>query len=122
MELTQNNEIALPTRRGFIMKDAKDIVRCEAEGIYTCIFFKDGEMLVVSKNLGACEKKLSPFNFFRVHVSHLINKSFIHEYIAGNTGQLIMKDNSRIPVSRRCKRAFLDWLKTTTYKLGTTTY
>jgi len=112
MELTQNKKIILPTRKGFIMCNTNDIVHCKAEGRYTKFFLRDNTEIVVSKNLKEWEKALDTLHFIRVHDSHLVNELYIHEYLGGNTGELIMNDNTHIPVSRRRKKAFLDILKT----------
>jgi two-component system LytT family response regulator len=51
---------------------------------------------------------LTPFNFFRIHKSHLINLSFLNRYKKGEGGFVIMEDGSELEVSRRRKDEFLD--------------
>jgi len=52
----------------------------------------------------------SNHHFFRVHHSHLINLSFVKRYIKGDGGFVIMKDKSKVEISRRRKNEFLEKL------------
>ncbi|MFM2358425.1 MAG: hypothetical protein RLY16_418 [Bacteroidota bacterium] len=48
------------------------------------------------------EDILLQYNFLRVHKSHLVNKSFIVDYL--NQGFVVLKDKVQVPVSRQRKR------------------
>jgi len=76
-----------------------DIVRCEADSNYTHIYLTNQKKYLASKTLSDVEHMLSEAKFIRVHKSHLVNMS----HVANLTHQieLTMKDNSRVPVSRR---------------------
>jgi two-component system LytT family response regulator len=52
---------------------------------------------------------LSPHNFIRTHKSHLVNKKFI--YFIDHDGFAVLKDNSRVEVSRRRKDEAMTALK-----------
>ncbi len=104
-------KIVLPTMDGFIFVNIKDIVRCEAESNYTRFFLQNRRDILVSKTLREFDEMLSPFGFFRVHKSHLINLSYLKEYLRGD-GAVIMEDGAEILISRRRKDDFLQCLKT----------
>lgn len=100
-------KIALPTLDGIIFVKIKEIIRCESDNNYTGIFLKSGERIMVSRTLKEYDDMLSPFNFFRIHKSHLINLSFLNRYKKGEGGFVIMEDGAELEVSRRRKEEFL---------------
>src|SRR5690606_32654082 len=83
----------------------------EGEGSYSNIFLKNGEKLVVSKNMKLFVEKLNSNVFFRVHKSFLINVNFIDKYVKTEGGYLIMKNGATIPVSIRKKDVLLQIVK-----------
>lgn len=102
--------IGIPTEEGIIFIPVADIIRCESDGNYTRIFMKDGRNHFSSKSLKEFEEQLSPFRFFRVHHSHLINLSEVKKYIRGEGGSVVLSDNSEVDVSRRKKESFINSL------------
>jgi two-component system LytT family response regulator len=105
------NRIGLPTMQGYIFVNEEDILRCEADNTYTVFHLLNNKKIVVSKTLKECEEILAKSPFFRIHHSHLINLSFIQEYVRGEGGHIIMLDKSLIPVSRSKKQFFLSIIK-----------
>jgi two-component system LytT family response regulator len=99
--------IALPTSKGFIKVQVQDIIRCEADNMYTTFFFRDKSQHVISKNLKECEEILTEYKFIRTHLSHLINLRYVKEYLRGDGGSVIMTDGSSVDVSRNRKEDFL---------------
>lgn len=89
------------------------ILHLEAYQNYTHIRFSDGSRLLSSTHLGALEKRLSDFNFFRVNRAILVNLDYLSGFDSDSkvcqvsTGQL-----DKISVSRRRKLALLETLKT----------
>jgi two-component system LytT family response regulator len=55
---------------------------------------------------------LQPYNFFRVHQSHLINIDYFETYKKSDGGTVIRSDKSEIPLATRKKDAFLKLLST----------
>lgn len=106
-------KIALPTSDGIEFVKIKDILRCESDNNYTHIFLASGRKILVSKTLKEYDEMLSPFSFYRVHKSHLINVNFLKKYVKGEGGYVIMEDDSEIEVSRRRKEDFLNTLRNT---------
>ncbi len=104
---SDKTKIALPTLNGYVFVHVADIIRCEADNVYTTFYFADKSKLVVSKSLKDCENLLTTYNFFRPHNSHLINMRFIKEYQKGDGGIIKMFDGSSIDLSRLRKDDFI---------------
>ena len=108
---SSNRKIGLATSDGIIYAEVSQMVRCEAKGPYTHIFFKDGKKITTSKNLKEYELSLKEHQFFRVHNSHLINLAEVRKYVKADGGYVEMADGSEVPVSGSHKEAFLDEMK-----------
>ena len=102
--------IALPTLSGYVFVMVNDILRIEADNTYTTFFFSDQKPLVVAKSIKEYDELLKEYDFFRPHISHLVNMRHVKEYLKGDGGTIIMTDNSRIEVARNRKEGFLNLL------------
>jgi two-component system, LytTR family, response regulator len=101
--------LALPTKEGVHFFFPREIVRCEAIGNYTKFFTEKGKTYLISKTLGEYDALLAPHNFIRTHKSHLVNKKSIS--FIDHDGFAVLKDNSRVEVSRRRKEEVMTALK-----------
>ncbi len=106
-----SSRMSLHTTDGIIYAEVDQIVRCEANGAYTNIYFKDGTRHVTSKTLKEYESALKDNNFFRAHNSHLISLAEVKKYIKTDGGFVEMKDGSQVPVSNSHKDEFLEMMK-----------
>lgn len=88
-----------------------EIIRLQSDDNYTIFYTKNGERIVASKTIRSFEGMFIPFNFFRVHRSHIINLNYIQKFVKGESSHLIMEDGTKIEVSRRRKSSFSDKLK-----------
>lgn len=103
-----NERLALPTEDGLRMIPVKDITYCESAGGYTKVFMVQQSLpTLICRSLKEVEEALRDKGFFRVHNSYLINLSYMHKYIKGDGGEIIMTDGKNIPVSRNRKQDFL---------------
>lgn len=93
--------LALPSSEGIHFLMPAEIIRCEASGNYTIFYVNGGKQRMTSRTLGEYEELLSPFRFIRTHKSHLVNREYV-SYIDHN-GFVILKDSTRVEVSRRRK-------------------
>lgn len=109
---SQEEKIAIPTVEGLEFIIIKTIMHIESSSNYSKIFFTDGKSILVTKLLKDFEDILLPYNFYRVHNSHLINLNYIKKYIRGEGGQVIMQNGDVIDVSRRKKEDFLKLITT----------
>jgi two-component system, LytTR family, response regulator len=109
------DKVALPTLQGLQFISLSKIAYCESNGNYTTFFLENNTKILVSKQLGVCEKLLPEDTFVRIHDKHLINLSKVKEYIKGNGGEVILEDGTKLIVSARRKNELLSrfekWLK-----------
>jgi two-component system LytT family response regulator len=103
-------KIGMPVREGYVFLVAGDIIRCEAHGAYSMVYYGAGKKLMLSRNLSEMELLLRHDIFFRTHQSSIINVQKIHRYFRGKGGEVEMEDGSLVPVSAQRKRSFLEKL------------
>ena len=84
-----------------------EIIRLEANNVYTTLYFESHPPFVVSKVLKIYEKLLKPYGFVRTHRSHLVNRQFIR-YVTSDT--IVMQDESVAELSRRNKKSVVQQL------------
>jgi two-component system LytT family response regulator len=101
--------LALPTKEGVHFLFPHEIARCEALGNYTKFYVTGNKQYTISKTLGEYEELLAPYRFIRTHKSHLVNRAFIS--FVDHDGFVILKDSTKIEVSRRRKEDVLKALK-----------
>lgn len=101
--------LALPTKEGVHFLMPAEIIRCEAVGNYTKFFTDKKRTYLISKTLGEYDTLLTPHNFIRTHKSHLVNKKFVS--FIDHDGFAVLKDDSRVEVSRRRKEEVMEALK-----------
>jgi two-component system LytT family response regulator len=101
--------LALPTREGVYYLHPSEIIRCEGLGNYTKFFVDGGKNYLLSKTLGEYDTLLTAHQFIRTHKSHLVNKKFIS--FIDHDGFAVLKDNSKVEVSRRRKEEVMLALK-----------
>ena len=82
--------------------DAATIISLSSAGDYVTVRLNDGREILHTGALTAFEAEL-PANFLRVHRSHLANTDHIQSLVRlpGGTGELLMRDESKLPISRR---------------------
>lgn len=101
--------LALPTKEGVHFLFPSEIVRCESTGNYTRFFTNNNKTYLISKTLGEYDSLLTPHQFIRTHKSHLVNKKYIS--FIDHDGFAVLKDNSKVEVSRRRKDEVMQALK-----------
>ena len=104
------NKISLHTSEKIIVVNIEDIIRCKSDNNYTTFYFKDSSKILVSKTLKYYADMLKEVGFLRVHQSHLVNTTFIKEFIKSDGGYLMLSDGSNIPVSVRKRTEVLEVL------------
>lgn len=101
-EIDTPEKIVLSTSEEIRIVEIKDIIRLESSNNYTTFFLEDGSKTLVSKTLKEYAF-LNDSGFYRVHQSHQVNLSKVQAYIKSEGGYILMKDDSRVPVSVRKK-------------------
>ena len=91
----------------FIKLNINEIVYIEALGDYIKIFTENEKHTIIStmKNM---EKKLSEYNFIRIHRAYIVNLNFVKEF----EENAVVVDGKSLTVSRFYKPDFLKKLKT----------
>jgi len=110
----KGQKITLVDSSGIQLVAIEDIMYCLGEGTYTTFYLVDNCQKVVSKNLKVFEEKLSPFQFFRLSKSSLINLQFLHQFSKEDGGYVVMKDKKQLSISRNQKKAFLKLVESLT--------
>jgi len=108
---SKNEKIIIPSTDGLNIVKLGDILRLEADDVYTLFYMIDGHRYIASKPLNNYEKILEDLPFSRVHSKHLINLMFVKRYVKGKGGAVIMEDNKEVEVCVRKKAEFLEKLK-----------
>jgi two-component system LytT family response regulator len=93
--------LTVPTNSGVVFFKTNEIIRLEGEGNYSRIMLTDNRHHLSAKTLKDFEELLPPDIFVRVHKSYIINRNFIVNYLT--KGEVVLSDNSKVPVSRRKK-------------------
>lgn len=104
-------KIVIPSSDGLHVVKTADIMRCESSSNYTQFFLKTGKSMLASKTLKEFDAMLTPYNFERIHKSHLINMNYVKKYVQSDGGYVMMEDGSRIPVANRKKEQLVTLLR-----------
>ncbi len=104
---SQEEKIAIPNSEGLEFITIQNVLRIESSSNYSRIYLTDGRNVLVTRLLKDFEDILTPYRFFRVHHSHLINLNYIQKYIRGEGGQVVMQNGDVIDVARRKKDEFM---------------
>lgn len=102
-------KLALPGINDIQYANLHNIIRIQAESNYSRLYFETDKPYLSSKTLKEFENILGNYNFIRAHKSHLINAHHIVSY--DRNGFLLLKDKTRIEVSRRKKEQVLNFLQ-----------
>jgi two-component system LytT family response regulator len=118
-ELTQ--KITLKSLNHVEVVEFKDIYAIEGQGNYCRVSFNKGGAAkdMVTSNLISYFEDLLPRNaFYRVHKSYLINCMHIESITSGESYYVDVKNNLKIPVSRRRFSDFIAFLKKNSFYGG----
>lgn len=84
-----------------------DIIKITSARSYCTYYLTDGRDIIASHNLKTANERLPKKIFFRTHHSHIVNLRFVKRIDIENGLEIILKDNSSIPLARRRKVEFL---------------
>ncbi|MBQ0767824.1 MAG: response regulator transcription factor [Bizionia sp.] len=104
------DKISLHTLDKIIIVNLDDIVRCESDSNNTIFYLESGKKIFVTKTLKYFADLLKPYDFLRIHQSHLINLQCIAEFIKTDGGYLMLKNGENVPVSVRKRSEVLEIL------------
>jgi len=101
------NQISIPVSDGIVYLTIAEIIRFAADGSYTTVFLSNGKSYMVSKNIKEYEMLLSEKDFFRCHISHLINLKHVRRFSRHDGYYANMSDGTSIEIARRKKDDFV---------------
>lgn len=103
-----NKKIILKTFDNIYLVKVCDINYCESEGSYTNISLLNGNKIMVSNTLKDYDEMLKDSGFFRVHKLFLINMQHINRFEKGDGGNVVLENESRVPVASRKREELLE--------------
>lgn len=111
LEEQKIKKIVVPVSEGSLFVDVKDITHLKAEGSYVNIFLKDGNKILVSKNIKDYENQLNgDEGFFRTHRSFLVNARYISS-VSPDSAEAVLINKQTISIARERKQEFHQFLK-----------
>jgi two-component system, LytTR family, response regulator len=108
--LQSNNfkKIGIPYADGIKFVNFEDIIMLEADGMYTKVYIKSTDVILVSKPIRFfADLFTTDTTFYKPHRSFLINLMHIKEYVKKDGGYIIMENNKSVSISRNKKDEFL---------------
>lgn len=111
LEEQKIKKVVVPVSEGSLFIDVKDITHLKAEGSYVNIFLKDGNKILVSRNIKDYESQLTPEEgFFRTHRSYLVNVKYISAISPDGT-EADLGNNQTISIARERKQDFSSFVR-----------
>jgi two-component system, LytTR family, response regulator len=104
-------KLSLATQGGLLLVTPDEIVRIEAHNNYSHFYFINRPKMIVSRTLLEFDEQLTPYGFFRIHQSHLVNLQHIISIHSDQGDYVLLRDGQRAEISRRRKADFLQALK-----------
>jgi len=108
LQSNQKKRIVLHSANKLQLIPIQDIIRCEAERNYCMFFLLNGKKIMVSNPMKGYVELLSEQGFFRIHKSHLVNLSYIEEYVKADGGHVVLTDGTQLPVAMRKKNQLIE--------------
>jgi two-component system LytT family response regulator len=105
-----NKRIIVNTAEETFFLKTKNIVQVSGAGNYCIYHMVNGKQIVASYVLKKASETLPENSFIRVHNSSIINVQFIEKISKTDGAAIVMKDGSRIPISRRRKDDFMAFM------------
>ncbi len=111
LEEQKIKKIIVPVSDGSLFLEVKDISHLKAEGSYVNIFLKDGNKILVSKNIKDYEEQLTELEgFYRTHRSYLVNVNYIKN-LSSDSSEAELTNGTSISIARDRKQDFLSFVE-----------
>ncbi len=91
------------------MINSKKIMTIDADGSYSQLNMKDGEKILVSRNLKTLSRMIDNPDFLRIHNSHLVNAREVDVWKLPEC-LCVLSDGSELPISTRRKEEVRNYL------------
>ncbi len=106
--------LIVPTSTGDLVLDVDEIDWIQAEDYYAAVHAR-GRRHLIRESLASLEQRLDPTGFARVHRSAIVRLDRVREMRSAGAGEsvLVLRDGTRVPVSRRRKEQVLALIRRT---------
>jgi len=108
----QEKKLVIPDKKNLEYVNTSEIMYLKGEGNYTTIYLKNTRKFFVAKTLKDYEGMLCEDQapFFRIHKAFIVNINYIKTVDRGDETSILLKDDTRLEVSRRKKTILLERL------------
>ena len=107
----ESNKIRVAHAKGIKIIDDTNILYLEGDGNYTNIFFLDGTSFFDTRTLKVYEEILNQNKFYRIHKKHIINTSYLTDYLQDEGSFAVMQTGVKLPVARARVSEFVKKIK-----------
>ena len=101
-------QITIQHAKGFKIVRVNEILRLEASGNCTMLYFNDGSKFLDTRTMKVYEDLLDPKQFLRIHRSHIVNRDNLKEYLREDGHYAVLDDGSQIPIARNRVQDFIN--------------
>lgn len=105
------NKIPIPVHRGYELASADDILYIQADGNFCLVIYQENQFVQSTHSLKELENQLRTLGFCRIHHKYLVNLEHIYRYLKGDGGEVVLRNGSKLPVSRGKKGNLIRELK-----------
>jgi two-component system, LytTR family, response regulator len=102
--------IPVPDADGIELVNYTEIIYCKSDSNYCELYLTFNRKIVASKTLKYFESNLPSNQFLRVHKSYLVNLHHIKKYLKRDGGELVLSNNTILPVSRNHREQILNFI------------
>ncbi len=102
-----SSKLVIPKSKGFEVIHPDQLIYGQTEGNYGRLIFKNRNRLTVNLNMKRLEEYLSPFGFFRIHQSYIVNLTEVEGIDSLEDHKVSLSDGTQLPVARRKRTALL---------------
>ena len=106
-DLLVSKKLSVAHSKGVSIIDFADILYLEVNDDLTTIHLTGTSKIYVSKSLKDFQSVLDS-SFYRTHKSFIVNLAHIQGYSVNDGGQVLMKNNVKLPISRRIMADFIE--------------
>lgn len=106
---SQEKRVVFSSQKDINFVQIKNIIRIESAKNYTSFFLKSAKEIVESKNMGFYSDLYTPFNFMKIHRSHIINLYHVIRYL--REGYVEMINGDKVPCAGPYKEELLQRLR-----------
>jgi len=102
-QIKEITKLVIHSQKGTDVIEIRDIIYFQAQNTYTEFYTLKAKILS-TKPMSEYEEMFQDKNFFRIHRSYMVNLDYIKAIDKSDGSQIILKDNTVLPLAHRRKR------------------